>query len=88
MAKRFQTISSGLSVENFDAVMAAARARGLSPSELIREGMRALGIPVPQTPQEWARLATKPTKPTQPTAPSQSLEFTGLTPRPRWPRPR
>jgi hypothetical protein len=85
MAKKFQTLSAGLTVETFDAVMAEARARNVSASELVKLGLKALGLPVPQSTVEWIRRATKPT---QPTPFSSSLTYTGLTPRPRWPRAR
>ncbi|WP_421994536.1 hypothetical protein [Roseococcus sp.] len=86
MAGKFHSLSTGLRPEAFDVVMAAAGARGLTISALLREGLRALNIPVPTTAQERSRLATKPNQPMQPrqpTPPSRSVAITGLTPHAR-----
>ncbi|MBS7812860.1 hypothetical protein [Roseococcus pinisoli] len=83
MAERFHSVSTGLRPEVFDAVMDAARARNLTVSELMREALRALNIPIPKTAREQSRPATKPTRPTVPTPPSRRAAFTGLTPHAR-----
>jgi len=88
MAKGLYSLGTSVNAETFDAVMAEARARGLAPSELLRVGLRLLGVPVPTTQRERVRLATNRTEATRPTPPSCSLRVTGLTPHARLSRRR